>query len=444
MTRFPNAFVIIIWAIFISWALTYVLPKGSYDRTYDTSTEKTIVTPNSYQRVEGKDLSLLDLLTAIPKGLIESADLIVLVLILGGCFFLIEGTGTFHALVQRMVFVFEGKEYWALIGVSTFFFGAGVTIAMQEEVVALTPLILLFGNRMGYQKLFVLLLAYGSTVVGSAFSPLNPFGVLIAQEKAELPLMSGMSFRWMILLIAFLIWLIFLMSNAKKYRIEKSINQAALQGLNRGHYLIMSAMLLTFGMVSFGLVQHNWGFNEMSGCFFALALFSGAVSKMGLNEITEKYVQGFKEMVFAATILGLSTSISILLNDGKVMDTLVFFLFDPLKDFSPSLSGVMMLFGHCLLHFPIPSYTGQALLTMPIITPLSDLIGLERQVAVLAYQYGAILMDMIVPTNGTLMAIITIANIPYSNWLKIALKPLLFFLSLAVVVIWLASTTGYH
>jgi uncharacterized ion transporter superfamily protein YfcC len=149
-------------------------------------------------------------------------------------------------------------------------------------------------------------------------------------------------------------------------------------------------------------------------------------------------------MIFACIIIGLANSISIILSEGIIIDTIVYGLFSPLENVPTSISAVLMMVSHCILHFPIPSYSGQAILTMPILTPLADLIGLSRQVCVLAYQYGTIMMDVIVPTNGALMAVLALGGIKYNNWIKFIVKPTLIILIIAAIAILVAVKIGYE
>ena len=380
MKRFPNAFVIILTVIFFSWIMTFIIPQGNYQREINAENNRTIVVPNSYEQLEAPSLSAFDALLAIPKGIAGRADLIVLILLLGGCFYVIEKTGALNQGLNQLITVLKGKEVLALIIINLLFLTAGFTIALQEEIIAMTPILLLFGRTLGYNTLTMLSASYGSAVVGAAFSPFNPFGVLIAQKEAEVELLSGTEFRLIFLLIASIVWTFYIVRYANNHRIKKSV----------------IALKTTFGIVTYGLISLGWGFNEMSACFFVLGLICGLIAKFGINRTTEIYVEGFKEMIFACIIIGLANSISIILSDGIIIDTIVYGLFSPLENVPTNISAILMMFSHSILHFPIPSYSGQAILTMPILTPLADLIGLSRQVCVLAYQYGTIMMDVIV------------------------------------------------
>lgn len=444
MKNFPNAFVIILMAILFSWTLTFILPKGSYERVVDVTADQVTVVPDSYKPTDAPNLSMFDLLLAIPKGIIDRAELIVLILLLGGCFYVIDQTGALNKGLNQLVHLLKGKESLALIIITALFLTAGFTIAIQEEIIAMFPVLLLFSRSLGYSPYTIICASFGSSVVGASFSPSNPFGVIIAQKEAELALMSGSTYRLIFLGIASLTWMIYVTRHAKNNRIKKSTENLEVEALGLRSKIILFLLTFTFIIVTYGLIQWNWGFNEMSACFFALGISCGLIAKLGLNKTTEHYVNGFKEMIFAAMIIGLANSISLILNDGVIIDTIIQGLFYPLRNLPSGVSAVLMMISHSILHFPIPSYSGQAILTMPILTPLADLIGLSRQVCVLAYQYGAIMMDVIVPTNGALMAIIALGGISYNNWLKLIIKPALLMLTIGAIAIIIAVEMGYQ
>jgi len=444
MKKFPNAIVIILSVIFVAWILTFIVPQGTYERAFNEVTERTTVVQDSYQQQEFANLSAFDLLLAIPEGIIGRADLMVLILILGGCFYLIEKTGALNQALNQLIILLRGKESLALVIISILFVTAGFTIALQEEIIAMTPILLLFGRSIGYNATTVVSASFGSAILGAAFSPFNPFGVVIAQKEAGVELLSGYEFRLIILAIASVAWIIYLLRNANKNRIEKTVQNLTIETLTSRNIVIISLLVITFSVVTFGLITLDWGFNEMSACFFGLGLLSGLIANFGFNKTTDIYIDGFKEMVFAAMIIGLANSVSVILKDGMIIDTIVYGLFGPLQHLPPAASAVLMMVSHSILHFPVPSTSGHAILTMPILTPLADLIGMSRQVCVLAYQYGAIIMDLIVPTNGATMAVIAIAGIKYKDWIKFIYKPVLLLFAIAVFAVLTAVQIGYQ
>ncbi len=443
MKKFPNAFVIIIGVAFFAWILTYIIPQGSYERMVDEESGLARVVNDSYQSIDADYLSPFDFLLSIPQGIAGRAETIVLILLIGGCFYIIEKTGALNQGLGKLVSILEGKEVLALIIVSALFATGGATIGLQEEIVAMIPILLLFGRSLGYNTLATLCMSYGSAVLGSAFSPSNPFAVIIAQKEAGIPLLSGSELRLVVMLIAFTIWVLYLIRYTRKNKIEKVKMPPVEQSSSVRGQIILTLLCLTFGIVIYGVLQMDWGFNEMSACFFGLGITSGLIGKLGVNETGEMYIAGFKEMIFACIILGLANSISLILKQGMIIDTVVYGLFGPLQYLSPAASGVVMMFSQALLHFPLPSYSGQAVLTMPILVPLSDLIGLSRQTCVLAFQYGAVLADFITPTNGALMAVLAVCNVPYNKWVKFIFKPLFLLLAIGAIAIVSAVSIGY-
>ena len=443
MKKFPNAIVIILSVILFAWILTFIIPQGSYERTVDETTELTTVVSDSYKQQESPHLSTFDLLLAIPKGIVGRADLVVLILILGGCFYLIEKTGALQQGLNQLIVILAGKESLALVIISMLFITAGFTIALQEEIIAMTPILLLFGRSIGYNAKTIVAASLGSAIVGASFSPFNPFGVVIAQKEAGLELLSGYEFRLVVLVIASMVWILYVLRYSSKNRIEKSIKEEVTESLTFRNKLILIFLAITFSVVTYGLIALSWGFNEMSACFFVLGLVSGLIAGFSFNKTTEVYIDGFKEMVFAALIIGLANGVSVILKEGMIIDTIVYGLFGPLQHLPPALSAVLMMVSHSILHFPMPSTSGHAILTMPILTPLADLIGLSRQICVLAYQYGAIMMDLIVPTNGATMAVIALAGINYKNWLKFIVKPVLIMMGIGALAILIAVQIGY-
>ncbi len=443
MVRFPNALVIILSAIVIAWILSFIIPKGAYERSYDESTDRTTVIADSYRYIDSPHLSPFDLLLSVPKGIVEHGDLVVLILILGGCFYMVEQTGALDQGLKNLTRILRGREYWSLVVLCVLFMIGGFTIALQEELIAMTPILLIFGRSIGYNSTTIIGASYGSAVLGSAFSPFNPFGVLVAQKEAGLLLMSGYEYRLMVLLVAFILWVLYMLKYAHDHRTTQILAEPLPEKITTRNKLILILVGLTFVVVSYGLIQLSWGFNEMSACFFGLGIACGFLAKFGFNKTTDVYVMGFKEMVFAAIIIGLSNSIAVVLKDGMIIDSIVHGLFGSLKDFSPSSSALMMMLSHALLHFSVPSISGHAILTMPILTPVSDLIGLSRQVSILAYQYGGIMMDLIVPTNGATMAVIALGRLKYNEWFKFIIKPTLIMMLVGAIAIVVAVRIGY-
>lgn len=443
MRKFPNALVIMIGFILLSTVLTYIIPQGEYQRMVHPETNQIKVVQGSYRVIDAPSVSISETFMAIPEGFILRADLIALILLIGGSFFIIEKTGALKDGIEYLTLALHGREEVVLVLVSLVFLTGGALSGLQEEIIAMTTVLLYLTARLGYNSFVAVAISFGSAILGAACSPINPFAVVIAQKETDLEFLSGSGFRLIFMAIAFISWMYLIIRYANRNRVvkeEKLLIEK--KSLNKRSAFILGLVVLSFVFLIIGVLNFNWGFNEMSAEFFALALLVGIIGKLGINGTSEAYIEGFKTMIFAAMIVGLSSSISIILEKGLIIDTLIYGLFTPMQYLPKSLSAISMLISQSLLHFVVPSYSGQAVLTMPILAPLSDLIGLSRQVCVLAYQYGAVMMDLLIPTNGGLMAVLAIAGISFDKWFKFAYKLILVILGLASIALVVAITIG--
>jgi uncharacterized ion transporter superfamily protein YfcC len=188
--------------------------------------------------------------------------------------------------------------------------------------------------------------------------------------------------------------------------------------LTRRDGLILGLVVSTFGVLVWGILTQGWGFNHMSGLFFGMGILAGAVAGMGVSGTADAFAKGFRDMALAALLIGFARAIFVVLEDGRIVDTLVHAMVTPLEGLPTLASALGMVAAQIAIHFPVPSLSGQAVLTMPVLVPLSDLLGLSRQVTVLAFQYGAGTADLIIPTSGSLMAILALAKVPYEDWIR--------------------------
>jgi uncharacterized ion transporter superfamily protein YfcC len=342
--------------------------------------------------------------------------------------------------------------------VGVLFASAGALENMQEEIVPMLPVLLLLTRRLGFTPVTAVAMSGGAALVGSSFSPINPFQVGIAQRMADLPLLSGWAFRSIFLVIAVAFWLWMTTRYAMKTRSsagteptdgegpesEVSANCGADDAVQLGprHGAILAMVIVTFVILAYGLLALGWGFPQMSSLFFFMGVAAGLIGALGLQGTAEGYVEGFRSMALPALLIGIARTIFVVLEQGRVVDTLVHGLFTPLEALPTTLSALGMLVANFAIHIPVSSVSGQAVLTMPVLVPLSDLLGMSRQVAVLAYQYGAGLCDAITPTNGSIMAILAAAGVGYNEWFKVTARWILMLLGLAVIAIVIAVGIG--
>jgi uncharacterized ion transporter superfamily protein YfcC len=352
--------------------------------------------------------------------MIDAGEVIFLVFLIGATFTVVDESGALRRVVGWLVKVLGDRTILVIPIFCVAFATGGVLENMSEEIIALIPVLLVLTNRLGYQPMVAMAMSTGAAVIGSAFSPINPFQVGIAQKLAELPLLSGWGFRLIVLAIALSLWIVLTMRMALATATEPGEVQedAPDEALTPRDGMILGIVAVTFAVLVWGILSLGWGFNDMSGLFFGAGILVGAVAGMGVTGTAEAFVKGFRGMAFAGLLIGFARAIYVVLEDGRIVDTLVHAMVTPLEGLPALASALGMVGAHILIHFPVPSVSGHAVLTMPVLVPLSDLLGLSRQVTVLAYQYGGGLGDLIVPTSGTLMAVLAIAKVRYEDWLR--------------------------
>lgn len=422
-SRFPHPLVLLVVGALVAAALTWLVPAGEFARVADAAAGRDVVVPGTWHPVGASPVGPFAAMVAIPRGLVDAADVVVLVFLVGGAFAVIEATGAMGPLVGALARRLASRELLVIPVCSLLFGLGGVLIQMQEELIAFVPVLLLLVRRLGFDRATAVAMSLGSAVVGAAFSPIDPFLVGIAQRVAGVPLLSGAGFRIAFLMPALALWTAGTMRYAMRNRAAPDLTagsvEAADPGWRQGTVILL--VLAAFVLFVTGVLRWGWAFHEMSATFFVMGVAAGVVSGLGLGGTARAFTDGFRSMAYAAVLIGFARSIFVVLSDGRIVDTIVQGLFAPLAGLPVALSAVGMMVMHALLHLPVPSTSGQAVLTMPILAPLADLLGMSRQVAVLAYQYGAGLADLVVPTNGALLAMVAAAEVPFERWLRFAL-----------------------
>jgi uncharacterized ion transporter superfamily protein YfcC len=434
--------------VLLAAVASHLLPPGEYDRRDDPVTGRQVVVAGTYHTVAPRPVGAFQAVVAIPRGMADAAAVIFFVFLIGGAFTVVDETGALRQGVDWLVKRFGHSETLVIPATSLAFALGGVLDNMKEEIIALVPVMLLLSRRLGYRPTVAVAMSLGAAAVGAAFSPINPFQVGIAQQLAQLPLLSGSWFRIAFLVGALALWIWGTLRYAVRTRSDPAAppatgdRSAGTGTLDRRRRIVLALVLVTFGALVAGVLVSKWGFNEMAALFFVMGVVAGLVGGLGVGGTAEAFVAGFRSMAYAALLIGFARAIFVTLEQGRIVDTIVHGLFTPLANLPLAFAALGMMLVHAAVHVPVPSPSGHAVLTLPILVPLADLLGLSRQVTVLAYQYGGGLCELFTPTNGALMAILAAAQVRYEEWLRFAAPLLLGLLALGAGAIGLGVAIG--
>lgn len=441
--RFPHPLTLLVGCVLLAAALTWVLPAGEYQRREDPATGRSVVVPGTYRRIESHPVNPFQAIVAIPKGIVDAASVIGLVFLIGGGFTVVERTGTFGRLVNGFARKVRHRGILVIPVASVAFSLGGIMMQMQEELIAFVPVLLLLVRQLGFTPVTAVAMSLGAAAIGAAFSPVNPFQVIIAQKVAELQPASGLGFRLAFLVPALGLWIGGTMYYAKRTRFTpETSGEDRPVPLDWRDVTVLLAILAAFAIYIYGAQRLSWEFNELAALFFAVGVLAGLLGRLGIGGTADAFVEGFKSMALAGLLIGFARAIYVVLNEGQIVDTIVHGLFIPISGLPASLAAVGMMVVQAAIHLPVPSTSSQAVLTLPLLVPLSDLMGLSRQVTVLAYQYGAGLCEIVTPTNGALMAMLAAAGVRYEEWFKFVMPLYAALTALAVVAIAIAVAAG--
>ena len=473
--KIPHVFIFLSAIILFAGVMTYVVPSGMFERVTNTTgaVSQTMVVPGTYEEIPKKisvqglllgekadgfstPTSILGLFTAIPKGMNQAAELIFFVLIIGAVVNIIKHTGTIDVFIALLLKRFSHSPVLLVFILYLAFAFAATFLGMTAEFIPLIPLLLLISKQLGYDRIFgIAILVLGSTV-GWATAITNPFNVQIAQSIAELPLGSGMGMRILSFAVCSTLGFLFLMAYGRRVKKNpgKSImaddpfilDESAVlhnHALSRKHVLIAITAFVLFAAIMFAVQTMGWGLIEMTGGFFTVGLCTIIISRMSGDESMKAFITGLEGMIVPALIVGFARGVQVVMVEGQIIDTILFHTAELLGKMSQTKAVIGIYTFQSLFNFFIPSASGQALVTMPLVVPLSDLLGISRQTAVLAFIFGDGFSNSIIPTNGVLMASIAIAGVPYEKWFKF-IWPLFLVLSFfGGLILVLAHHTNY-
>ncbi len=425
LIRVPSPLTLLVVCTLIAAALTYIIPAGEYDRRSDPLTGRPVVVSGTFHHVPPAPVNAFGAAVAIPRGLIDAASVVFFVFLIGGAFGVVDKTGALHDGIDWLVRRLGNFGILAIPLVSLAFAAGGALENMQEEIIALVPALLVLTERLGFNPMTAVMMSVGTAAIGSAFSPINPFQVLIAQKVAHLPQGSGGLFRLVTLALALALWIGATIRYARRTRRPvdpASAPPASARATHGRGGLVITIVLAAFAVFVWGVMTQGWDFDQDAGLFFVMGVAAGVAGGLGIAGTADAFVEGFRSIAFAAILIGVARSISVVMTEGHIIDTVVHGLAAPLASLPAGASAIAMMAVQAIVHVPVPSVSGDAVLTLPVLVPLSDLIGLSRQVTVLAYQFGAGLCELVTPTNGGLMAILAAASVRFEDYIRVTAR----------------------
>ena len=472
--KIPHVFALLTGVILFCSLLTYIIPSGEYERQETTIGELTrnVVVPGSFtelpKHISGSGLlvgdqvdgsaspvSFLQFLTAIPRGMESAADIIFFIFVIGGVFGILEKTGTITASIQRLIRKFSNSGPLLTVILMTVISIGGSTLGMGEEFIPLVPIFLYVSKKLSYDRIYGLAIVMLAADIGFAAATTNPFTIQIAQGIAEVPLGSGIGFRLVFYVFCLAVTLQYVLSYGAKIRLDPS--QSIMAGddfemhtfavedipFTRRHGVILVLSAVVFIGILWAVQSQGWWLAEMAGGFLLIGVLAALASGLDINTSAKAFAKGAEDMVVAALVVGFAKGISVVLEDGQIMDSLIYFAASGLENFNNVFAAEGMLVFQTVLNFFIPSGSGQAATTMPLMAPLADVLGLSRQTAVLAFTCGDGFSNTIIPTSAVLMAMLSLAGIPYNKWLKFMLPLFFRLILLSMVFIAIAVWIGY-
>lgn len=427
MRKVPHTYVIIAILIVLCAVLTWILPGGQYVTADDgtLSYEQTDAVPQTWQ-----------VFSAVYHGFVKQAGIIVFILVVGGVFWLLNATGAVDAGIRRLIAGIGKKDKIVLVALTILFSLAGAVFGMSEETIPFVGIVVPLVVSMGYDAIMGLLVVYVASNIGFSSAFLNPFTVGVAQGMADLPLFSGMGYRlfcWGFLTILLCVFVVLYARKTRKAPAE--VETLSAQPLTARQTWILAVLFLTIVALVVGVTCWGWYMPEITGLFLAMGILCGIIAGFPAGRIADEIVAGAKDILSAALVVGLASGIIVILQDGKVVDSILHAMQSGLDGNGEVASLTAMYFIQAVINVLIPSATAKAAITIPIMAPFSDLVGVSRQAMVLAFQFGDGFTNMITPTSGVLMAALAMARVPYEKWVRWIWKMVVALLVLGLVLL---------
>ncbi|MBX7221020.1 MAG: TIGR00366 family protein [Blastocatellia bacterium] len=447
---FPNTYVLIFSVLLVTAIGTWILPAGEFERSKDKEGH-TIVVAGSFHPVP-QNPQHVQVLMAPVEGIKQTVGIISFIFFIGGAFAVLAKTGTIDVSIYKVVQRLKHRSELLIPIVMLVFSLGGAIIGMSEETIPFVLVFIPLALALGYDSIVGVSMCFVGAGLGFAGAMLNPFTVGIAQGICELKLFSGIGYRTVCYCVIVTVGISYVMWYARRVkrnphlspvyeidqlrRHEQAQTEPATE-FQTMHLLVLVTFLAALTLLIFGVVKYHWYIPEMAAIFLGTGILVGVFGKLTANEIAETYIAGVKDIAGAAIVVGLSRSILVVAQDGHILDTILYYLSSLIGSGSPLIAAEMQFLVQTLLNLLVPSGSGHAALTMPLMGPLSDLVGVTRQTSVLAFQFGEGFTTLVVPTSGVTMSVLSLAKIPWKDWFKF-MWPLQVILALvgAALLVW--------
>lgn len=453
--RIPHAITMLFGIIVLVTILTYILPAGSYERI-EVDGRNTVV-PNSYKLINATPIGILDMFTAIPLGFKAAVEIIFIVLSGGIMFGFMEKSKAVENAVGTLIKKLGLKRKFTIIVIMTFFYGIlGISVGYENNI-AMVPIAAVLSLALGGDLVLAAGISVGAMTIGFGLSPINPYTVGTGHKLAELPMFSGALLRSALCFSGLAVMAYYNVRYFKKITLNpekslsigldtnnltlsKPINEYRLSLMN---WLVIGIFALGLLAILYGVFNLDWRINELSAVFLIVALLCGLASKMSATTMSETVLQSVALAAPGAFMVGFATTIKVLMEMGNIGDTISFQLSNILADLPLYASAICMSISQSVINFFIPSGSGQALATLPVMLPLGESLGLTRQVTILAFQIGDGLSNLINPTLGGLIAMLSMCRVSINRWIRFIFPVLLILLVLSFLAIVVGVATNY-
>jgi uncharacterized ion transporter superfamily protein YfcC len=453
--KMPHTLTLLLLLMAVALAATWIIPQGSFQTEVVDGRE--VVIPGTFEVAEDAEyLNPITLFTAIPRAFSDAQGIIFFLFIIGGVLAVIRKTGAIDALLGKLLESLGGKP-GTLIFITVFVFAlASSAMGASAEYIPFVLILAALCRTMNMDTMTAVGIIIAGYGIGYGAAAFNQYTVVVAQGVADLPTYSGWQVRMGILLPFVLIGTHHIYSYSKKVQLDPSVSLMAgiappdagappksYPKLTLSHVSILLSFIAALGIAVWGIATRSWYLTELGAAFLILGVVAAVIGRVGPSLMAKEFVVGAKELTETALLVGVARGIALIMEDGQILHTIVNGLSVPLGTVGPELAGVGMMIMQTILNLFVPSGSGQAFVTMPLMAPLSDLLGVSRQIAVQAFLFGDGFANMIVPTNAVLMGILGMAGVPYDKWFRFCMPLLLKLLAFAAICMVAMVMFGY-